>query len=274
MISLTEVFNKSLKKNILILALIPFIQNTTHLLLYQWIYDIPYIPTSNLFTIKLGWISAPPEASYLYEQFPSIFYNNHNGHVQTIFQLDIALTIGIILLSILITSFIRSFYLCYLRAANIDNINLPKIFDEAYSRWFKFFLLELIIMSGFYISALTEALGLYLFVYIPLAFAFCYIHYGLVLDRPMSLKDHLGSAYTVLKNNFMLTIKLGLFIGLLFSLTTPIIYILGHMDTIGIIGGIIIISILGVYANMTVLKVYDKLRKESDQESVHIDIRV
>lgn len=263
--SLSDRFVEGIKNinKVFLIVLIPIVLDVFQLLLYQHIFKTSYIPASRSFIIKVGFIPVPPEASYLLEDFPSVLLKyNANGSTGIINELSL-FNILLTVTYLLISSFISSGYLSVVSEAGKGKVRIRDFFILGNKLWFKFF-----ILGVFYIVPI--ALILYRKEFIILEFVwmvFVYVPYSLTVDNK-GIIESFKRALHILVYNLGATIKLALFLGVIFSLLGIVVLPLASQGLSGIIMDIAIISYLGTVANKVVLEVYRDLSNASSRTEV------
>lgn len=234
------------------IVFVPIVLDVIAFTSYTQIFKMQYYPPAKFFILKLGVISAPPSASYLLENFPSIIigFNSQYGVTGFIREINL-LNMLIVLSSIMIMSFFKSGYMGCIERAGIEKVKPLDFFVFGNKNWFKFFVLDIINI----IPALLmfKSLG---YIYLMMLFViFFYVKYSIVVDDK-SLGQNFSRGISLLFDNFGLTIKMALYYGFLFSLVSPVIFYFSASGNIGVIISIVIISFLGVIFNKATLEIY------------------
>lgn len=252
---------KYINKNIWII-LIPIIINVTELLAFQKIYNTQYIPRINFFTMKIGWISAPPRVKYLLEDFPSlIFQYNSNGGFRGIIYKLTPFNVFLLLSIMLIGSFIQSRYLKILSREDNKKVHIKDFFKIDNKLWFKFFLLQFIFYSPLVLMLIEREFLMLSFINA----IFVYVQFSCVLDDG-NIFVNFKKGLSFLFDYFGTTIKAMFYFGGIFALLSIFIYIFGNLGLIGIIIDIIIISYFGVATNKAILEMYREGTKKLQEQ--------
>lgn len=246
-----------INKNIWI-VLVPVILDISQLFAYQNIFKTVYVPAYKIFTIKFGFISAPPSVQYILEDFPSALFkynnNSYNGIINEFSLFNVLLIITVLL----ITSFINGRYL-YMLGKNGDKpLSIKEFFTPDNKLWFKFFILQVIYTIPFMLMFIRKELVFLAFINI----IFVFVKYSVAVDD-VSIKDNFKDGISFLFNNIGLSIRMALYYGVLvFSILSIFIYLLTYFNTIGIIIDIIIVSYFGSMVNKAVLEIYRCMKME------------
>lgn len=235
-----------------------------------------YHGINDIFTIKLGVISAPPSVQYILENFPTILYSYNTKYgvsgiitEMNLFNLFISLSV------ISIISFLKSGYMGCIEKSGRDKVALLDLFVLGNKNWFKYFVLMLIYNIPMFFLFFTDKIPGLLFVMFFVFVAIYYVQYSIVVDD-ISLRENFSKGTSVLFDNFGLTVKMAIIYGLALSPVSILIFPLSRIGTPGIGISIIIVSILGLGVNKAVIEIYRELSFNHDntgtESSVHENI--
>lgn len=238
---------------------VPIILDLTQLFAYQRIFNEEYSPHRNIFTIKIGIISAPPSIDFLLEDFPSpIFQLNNSGLKGIIYEFSL-FNVFLMLTLILLNSFISSGYFSIISSKEVDNVRIRDFFINGNKKWFKFFMLNIIEFVPIVLGIIKKEL---LFLAI-INIIFMYVDY-VIATEDLGLIDSIKKGISFLCNNIWLTIKMSLYFGMIFSFLSIIIYLLCGFKTVGIAISIIIVAYFGAIVNKSVLETYNSVSKSTE----------
>lgn len=236
---------------------IPIVLNLAQLFTYMYIYKTSYEAIRKLFTIKIGIISAPPSVSFLLEDFPSpiLQYNSNSGLRGIIYELNL-FNVFLMITFILITSFISSGYFSVISTKEESTPKIKDFFINGNENWFKFFIVHIIRYTPFLLGIVNNG---FMFLVI-INVIFMYVDYSIAVDGGM-LRDNFKKGISFLFNNLGLTIKMAFYFGMIFSLLSVVVHILGSFGIVGVIIDIIIVAYFGAIVNRAVLEVYTLVNK-------------
>ncbi|WP_160672187.1 hypothetical protein [Clostridium sp. C8-1-8] len=236
---------------------IPILLDIVNLFMREKLYHSVYKPAENMFLFKIGFISAPPSVTYLLEDFPTTLLkydsNGLTGLLSRISFFNVALTITILL----ILSFISSVYMSVIGTSLEEKIRIRDFFVKGNKNWHKFFLLNLICFVPLILIALNEIFIIVTFINV----IFVYVPYSFAVDE-VSFLQHLKMGISFLFSNLVLSIKMALYFGLIFSIVSVFTFVFARIGTIGVIVDIIIVGYLGACTNRAVLEIYSISSKE------------
>jgi hypothetical protein len=132
-----------------------------------------------------------------------------------------------------------------------EKVSIRDFFIKGNKKWHKFFLHDCIIWIPIIMAAFNKS-----FIFLSLiSVIFVYVKYSFVIDEVSTLENFkLGISF--LFNNLLLTVKIALYTGIIFSLIGLIVFGLMNLGSIGIIIDIVICAYFGAGANRTVLEIY------------------
>lgn len=251
--SLRDTFYQQFKpvRHVMGILLIPIILDLGDYMLFEKIFRTAYQATGNLFTLKLGFFSAPPSVRFILEDFPSLIFQSNNGGMQGIVNQLTLFNVLLLLSLTLIFSFLHSGYLGVLAEAGRRPLGLKPFFALGNRYWLRFFILQVL---GY--------LPLMLMLYNPSLLAlslinllFIYVQYSIVVDEG-TLLDNFKKGIGFLLQNLGLTLKMALYFGVIISFLGILVHLLAARERIGMIIAIVLVAYLGAVINKTVLEVY------------------
>lgn len=255
--SISERFKESCRfvtYKILWVILIPILLDLAMLFSWQNIFHSIYKPVQKLFVIKLGFIGVPPSVKFLLEDFPTpLLQYNSDGFSGVINQLSI-FNVALLITIMLVTSFFESGYMSIIGTRFHEKVKVSEFFIGANKRWYKFFLLNCI-------SWIPMLLMLYEKGFILLSFAsviFVYVKYSFVTDE-VSIVENFMLGVVFLFENFLLTLKMVVYFGFIFSLISIVVFQFAKLGIIGIIIDIVICAYFGTCVNRTIMDIYSIL---------------
>lgn len=240
------------------IVLIPIILDIFTLLTYQHIYQVEYVPIRQLFTLKIGIISIPPSVQFILEDFPSLILQyNRSGFRGIINELSLFNVLLAVTLLLLI-SFIQSGYLSVLSSTSHNTVKIKDFFILGNRFWFKFFLLETLMMYPFFLMFIKRG-----FVYLSIInIIFFYVKYSIILDE-RSILDNFRKGVAFFWDNIGLSIKMAFYFGFIFSLLSIVIYLMSGVGLFGIVIAITLTAYLGAIVNKSVLEVYREVKDKT-----------
>lgn len=243
-----------INKNLWII-LIPMILDIFTLLTHQYIYRVKYLPIRQIFTFKIGIISTPPSVQFILEDFPTLFQYNSGfrGIINELNLLNVLLAVTVLLL----ISFIKSGYLSILSSDSEGVMKLKDFFILGNQFWFKFLVLETLLMYPFFLMFIKRG-----FIYLAIVNTiFFYVKYAIILDGG-SILDNFRKGVAFFGDNIGLSIKMAFYFGFIFSLLSIVIYLMVGFEWFGILMAIILTAYFGAIMNKAVLEVYREGRDE------------
>lgn len=239
------------------IILIPIGLDLANLLCSEKIYNTVYNPLQKIFIIKLGFIGAPPSVNYLLEDFPSPLFKYDNNGLTGLLNRFSIFNVSLFITVMLITSFLSSAYMSIIGTGSDEKATIRDFFIKGNKRWYKFFLLDCIIYFPLLLTSINKNFMFLSFAAVILV----YVKYSFVKDE-VSIKDNFKLGIKFLFNNFGLTVKLAISLGLIFSLFSLIIFPLARMGGLGIFIAIVICAYFGAAANRVVLEAYSAAGNE------------
>ncbi|WP_088186857.1 hypothetical protein [Desulfosporosinus sp. FKA] len=241
------------------IILLPVILDIGELYLYERIFHWEYMPVIKQFSLKLGFISAPPSLRYILEDFPSLIFQYNTGTFRgVITQINLA-NMLLLLSVVLVTSFLDSGYLAVISQAGRKRVTCKDFFIEGNRLWFKFFILALLKVIPILLALIKKELAYFSLVTV----VFVYVQYSIVVDN-VSLKDNFKLGISFLFNNLGLSFRMGFSFGFLFSLVGICMCFLTRAGFNGIVLGSMITGYFGAVMNKAVLEIY---REVSEKQS-------
>lgn len=240
-------------KKVLWIIIVPIFLDMMGLLTYIYFLKGEYIGINKFFILKLGAISAPPSASYIIENFPSIFlsYNSSygpSGLIMTfsVFNVFLALSFS------LIQSFLKSGYMGCLEAAGRERVKPLEFFSLANKNWFKYFILQLVNCVFLFMMIINPS---FIIISIIASILLFYAQYAIVVEEGSLLKN-IKNSMNILGRYIMETIKICIYYGFLMSLTSPLVFPISRMGYGGLIIAMVIINYFGMSVNKAILELY------------------
>ncbi|AKL95925.1 hypothetical protein CACET_c24800 [Clostridium aceticum] len=247
-----------INKNLWII-LIPIILDVVTLLTYQQIYRMEYIPIRQIFTFKIGIISAPPSVQFILEDFPSLILQyNHSGFRGIINELTLfnVLLAGTLLLLI---SFIQGGYLGILSGISAKDVRVKDFFVLGNRLWLKFFLLQTLLMYPIFLMLVSRG-----FIYLTIInVIFFYVKYVIVVDEG-TLLENFRTGVAFFWDHIGLSIKMAFYFGFIFSLLSIVIYPAAAGGLVGMVFAITLTAYFGAIVNKAVLEVYREARDNNE----------
>ncbi|TGE37059.1 hypothetical protein E4K67_18455 [Desulfosporosinus fructosivorans] len=261
--SITDKFNEQFKAihKVIWIILLPIILDIGELHLYERIFKTEYEPISQLFNLKIGFISAPPSIRYILEDFPSlIFQYNPSNFRGVINQINLA-NLLLLLSFVLVTSFLFGGYLSVISQAGHKKVTFKDFLQDGNRVWFKFFILNLLEVIPFLLMFIKKEYAYFSLVYIVLV----YVQYSIVVDK-VSLIENFQFGIRFLLQNLRLTIRMAISFGILFSLVGIVIHPLAKMGLNGIVLGSVITAYFGAVINKAVLEIYREVSQNQSEQ--------
>ena len=243
----------SLLSKIWWVMLIPFMLDLSTLLSYHLILKTEYVfQSSEVFTLKVGFVGSLPSISYFIKDMGDIFYNhsNHYGYQGLLARnMDILLFMQI-LSATLVISLLKSFYLNSLNQINSDtSFNFKKVLAKTNKHWHKY-----LILHGIGTYVLIQSFN-FLILYFLISLIFIYVDYSIVVDD-LPLYKALGKSASIFFSNFFGTIILAFVVGLSLSPFSFIFYSLARQGSIALVGALALMAFLGTIASKVIMEVY------------------
>lgn len=246
-------------KKVLWIILVPIFLDMVSLLTYIYFLKGEYIGINKLFILKLGAISAPPNASYIIENFPSVFLSysssyGTSGLIMTfsVFNVFLALSFS------LIQSFLKSGYMGCLEAAGRERVKPLESFSLANKNWFKYFILQLVNCVFLFMMISNRSFIIISFIVSMLLF---YTQYSIVVEEGSLLKNIKNSMHTLGKY-LMKTTGICIYYGFLMSLTSPLVFPISRLGYGGLIIAMVIVNYFGMSVNKAILELYRDMSGE------------
>ncbi|MFL0266636.1 hypothetical protein [Candidatus Clostridium radicumherbarum] len=263
--SISERFSNGCRfiaEKILWIIIIPIALDLTNLLSWEKIYHTAYNPLQKIFMIKLGFIGAPPSVNYLLEDFPAPLFKYDSSGFSGILNRFGIFNVSFFITVILILSFLHSGYMSIVGSDSEEKASRRDFFIKGNKNWHKFFLLDCIIWFPLLLMVFNKNFILLSFVSV----IFVYVQYSFVKDE-VGIKENFKLGIKFLFNNLGLTVKLAIYLGLIFSLLSLIIFPLTRLGNVGVIIDIVICAYLGTGANRLVLEVYS-----ADENDINVSL--
>lgn len=252
---------KFIKNKILWIILIPALMDLVNLLGWEKLYNTVYYPVEKLFIIKFGFIGAPPSISFLLEDFPSFLLKYNNNGISGIINRISLFNAALLITVMLITSFLNSMYMVIISTSFIEKVKAGDVFRRGNELWHKFFLLNCITWIPLILTLYNRN-----FIFLTLIFIiFIYVQYSFVTDQ-VSIKENFKLGAMFFFDKFGLTVKLALFIGAIFSISSLILFPILKLGKAGVVVDILICAYLGAAVNKMILEIYSEIGQSSDTQ--------
>ncbi|WP_315120358.1 hypothetical protein [uncultured Clostridium sp.] len=231
--------------------LIPILLDSLDLMFNWLIYKIKYIPTPNIFKIKIGLMHTPASVRFLLEDFPTSIFSLKNNMVSGLLTNIDLFTICLAITVFLVISYFTGVYLVTLSKIGEEDFSLKEVFMLDNRIWRKLFLYRLITIIPIILFMIDRTFLVTAFILI----FFVYVEYSIILDKG-SILTNLKKGVNFLLNNIGLTIKIAFYCGLIFSLLSVIVFPIANLGIFGIIVDIIIMAYFGTAFNKTIMEIY------------------
>lgn len=238
--------------------LVPIVFNLANVFMYQFIYKVNYSPVGKGVLLKIGTLSAPPNMSFLVENFPNVLRNL------------VFMDLNNVLLFITTIMIISFFEANYLNILSMDEPAFKYIFRISNRLWIRVIIFNLLVSIPMLLSFINH----YLYLISIGGIILVYTKYALVVEDEgfiRTLKKSIGFLFDNLPETFGLVIQGGLIL----SLARLVIWPSVQFGIGGILFATVLFSFIGVILNKIQMTIYIRLhRDDNDNDKNKIDLLV